>query len=49
MKGKVIFIGAGPGDPELITVKNKVTYALFLKIIYIFIWLYIFVLICNNI
>jgi precorrin-4/cobalt-precorrin-4 C11-methyltransferase len=23
MKGKVIFIGAGPGDPELITVKGK--------------------------
>jgi len=23
MKGKVIFIGAGPGDPELITIKGK--------------------------
>jgi precorrin-4/cobalt-precorrin-4 C11-methyltransferase len=21
MKGKVVFIGAGPGDPELVTVK----------------------------
>ena len=23
MKAKVIFIGAGPGDPELITVKGR--------------------------